>query len=239
MKETSIEPFIVFEDKDYFVVSKPPVMASLDERDTSRPSVLRLAQQYCPTAQLCHRLDKETSGALAIAKNQEAYRHLSIQFEKRKVEKTYHAVVPGIVELDNRRVDYPVAVSTKGNVRIDSVEGKPSVTVFNTLKVYHAHTLVECRPVTGRMHQIRIHLAALKAPIVADVLYGGTFVYLSSLKGRKFNLKKDTEELPLMSRVALHAYSLRFTGLDGNPVSAEAPYPKDLRALVVQLEKFS
>ena len=93
-------------------------------------------------------------------------------------------------------------------------------------------------PITGRMHQIRIHLACLKAPIVADSMYGGKDIFLSELK-KKFHLKQDTEELPLIRRVALHAHSLSFNLLDGSPIAVEAPYPKDFGVLVKQLEKFS
>jgi len=88
------------------------------------------------------------------------------------------------------------------------------------------------------MHQIRIHLAALNAPICADIMYGGVFTYLSEIK-RKFKLKQGTEELPLISRVALHAYSLTFTDMDGKEQKVKAPYPKDIRAFLRQLENNS
>ena len=121
-------------------------------------------------------------------------------------------------------------------VKIDRQQGKIAETIFNTLKVYKNHTLVECQPITGRMHQIRIHLTCLKAPIVSDELYGGSMLYLSSLK-KKFNLKQQTEEQPLVKRVALHAFSLTFKLMDGSPLTINAPYPKDLEVLVKQLEK--
>jgi 23S rRNA pseudouridine955/2504/2580 synthase len=87
------------------------------------------------------------------------------------------------------------------------------------------------------MHQIRIHLSCLKAPIVCDETYGGKMIFLSDLK-RKFNLKKDTEELPLIKRVALHAFSIGFHLLNGDKKRIEAPYPKDFAVLVKQLQKF-
>jgi 23S rRNA pseudouridine955/2504/2580 synthase len=100
---------------------------------------------------------------------------------------------------------------------------------------YRHHTLVECRPVTGRMHQIRVHIASIQAPILGDLVYGGKPFYLSSIK-RGFKVKKDTEEQPFMKRMALHAYSLEFLDLDGVPVKATAPYQKDMQALIRQLE---
>lgn len=117
------------------------------------------------------------------------------------------------------------------------MKGKPAETIFNSLKTYRDYTLVECIPITGRMHQIRIHLSCLKAPIVNDEQYGGKPVYLSELK-RNFNLKKNTDELPIMQRVALHAWSLRFRRMDGEFVTVEAPYPKDFGVLVNLLNKY-
>lgn len=234
------EDLILFENDDYIVVNKPPYIATLDERNADNPfSILRLARQYAGDAQVAHRLDKETSGVLAIAKNSEAYRHLAMQFEHREVTKRYHAVVNGVHDFDSISVYLPIlALPRDGVVRIDRQKGKEAETIFNTLKAYRQHTLVECIPITGRMHQIRIHLVCLKAPIVADETYGGKDAYLSQLK-RNFNLKKDTDEQPMMKRVALHAHSLSFSLLDGERIRIEAPYPKDLEVFVRLLEKYS
>jgi len=236
MKKITFQDIIIFENDNYIVINKPVGIASLTERDTSRNSILTLAKNHDKNLQLCHRLDKETTGVLAIAKNPEAYRNLSIQFEKRKTKKIYHAVTNGIQEMTDRLVNYRIAVSSKRNVRIDSVEGKKSETIFNTLKIYKKNTLIECELLTGRMHQIRIHLAAIKAPIVGDILYGGVYLYLSEIK-RKFKLKNNTEELPLIKRVALHAFRLEFKDIDGEPIVVEADYPKDMKGFLRQLEK--
>jgi 23S rRNA pseudouridine955/2504/2580 synthase len=236
MKPPEFKNLIVFENENYVVINKPPHFSSLDDRDKTKLSILDLARSQYPDPQLCHRLDKETSGVLAIAKNPEAYRHLSIQFEKRKTIKIYHAIAVGIHHFKDKIVNLPIAVSAKGNVRIDTAEGKPSETIFDTLEIYKYHTLLACKPLTGRMHQIRIHLACVDAPIVADKMYGGTDILLSDLK-RKFNLKQETEEEPLIKRVALHAYQLIFTDLDDKLITATAQYPKDIRALLTQLRK--
>jgi 23S rRNA pseudouridine955/2504/2580 synthase len=171
---------------------------------------------------------------LIIAKDPEAYRHMSLQFEKRTVTKIYHAVVDGLHQFENLLIDKPILKMEDGTVRI-AREGKPSQTYFSSLRSYRMHTLVECRPVTGRMHQIRIHLTVVNAPITGDVVYGGKPFYLSSVK-RGFNLKKFTDEEPLMKRMALHAYSLNFMDLKDTPIKIEAPYPKDFQALTRQLE---
>lgn len=226
---------ILFEDDDYVLVNKPPFLSTLEDRH-ERMNVLAVAREYVPTAQVCHRLDKDTSGVLAIAKNPEAYRHMSIQFEKRKVVKIYHAVVDGIHDFRNLLVDEPILKLEDGVVKLSRRDGKPAQTYFTSLRSFRMHTLVECRPVTGRMHQIRIHLASQKASITGDDTYGGKPFLLSQIK-RKFNLKKGTEEESFMKRMALHAYSLEFDDVAGNRQVVQAPYPKDLQALIRQLEQ--
>jgi 23S rRNA pseudouridine955/2504/2580 synthase len=230
----NFEDIIVFEDENYILVNKPPFLSTLEDRNESL-NLLRLAKSYVPDAQVCHRLDKDTSGVLAIAKNPEAYRHLSIQFEKRQVIKLYHAVVDGIHQFNETEVDQPILKQEDGIAKISKRDGRPAVTYFTSLKPYRHHTLVACKPVTGRMHQIRVHLAFLKASITGDELYGGKPFFLSQVK-RKFNLKKETEEQPLMKRMALHAFSLEFTNLSGAIHKSEAPYPKDMQVLLRQLE---
>lgn len=229
-----LEELILWEDDDYFVVNKPPFVSTLQDR-VDPINLLNLAKQYSDDAQACHRLDKDTSGAIAFAKNPEAYRHLSMQFENRQVDKVYHAVADGIQNFKDELVDAPIVKMDDGIAKISKREGKPAQTYFTSLRSYRFHTLIECHPVTGRMHQIRVHLAFLKAPITGDNQYGGKPFFLSSVK-RGFNLKKQTEEQPLINRMALHAYALKFTNLKGEKVEVVAPYPKDIQALIRQLE---
>jgi len=240
MKNIDFKDLIILENEDYIIINKPPYIASLDERtpDKAGISIIRMAKDYHADAQLCHRLDKETSGALAIAKHAEAYRNLAMQFEDRIVDKTYHAVVNGIHEFNENAVRLPIKQLKNGTVIIDREEGKEAETLFKTLEVFKQNTLVGCKPITGRMHQIRVHLQCLKASIVGDLQYGGKDLFLSEIK-RKFNLKQDTEEQPLIKRVALHASSLAFLGLDQVAIRATASYPKDITALLKQLRNFS
>ncbi|HEY9044665.1 MAG TPA: pseudouridine synthase [Ohtaekwangia sp.] len=230
----NLEELILFEDDDYVLINKPPFVSTLEDRH-DKVNLLGLAREYTDDAQVCHRLDKDTSGVLAIAKNPEAYRHMSMQFEKREVTKVYHAIVDGIHNFKDDLVDLPILKQDDGIVKISKREGKPAQTYFTSLQSYKLHTLVECRPVTGRMHQIRIHLATLKASITGDELYGGKPFFLSSVK-RGFNLKKQTEEQPIMKRMALHAYALTFADIKGETQTVNAPYPKDMQALIKQLE---
>lgn len=237
LKKQAFTDLILFENDDFFLINKPPHTATLDERhDDKGDSMLRQAKAYWPDAQVGHRLDKETSGVLIFAKHPAAYRHISMQFEHRQVTKIYHAVSSGIHDFEGVLVNLPIFPLKTGVVRIDKAEGKEAETVFNTLEVYKSHTLIECMPFTGRMHQIRIHLQCLKASIVMDELYGGEKIFLSDIK-RKFNLAKDTEELPLISRVALHARALNFGLMNDERQQVEAPYPKDMAALIHQLDK--
>jgi RluA family pseudouridine synthase len=223
---------ILFQDNDYVLINKPPFISTLDDR-VENQNILTIAREFVEDAQVCHRLDKDTSGVLAIAKNPEAYRHLSMQFENREVSKTYHAVVDGIHSFQEKSVEASILKLNDGTVKI-SREGKEALTYFTTKDTYKNHTLVECHPVTGRMHQVRIHLRLLKAPITGDDVYGGKPFFVSSVK-RGFNLKKETDETPLIKRMALHAFSLEFTLLNWQKVTVEAPYPKDFQALVKQL----
>lgn len=231
-KETDFRDLVLFENDDYFVVNKPPFLSTLEDRVDDQ-NVLTLAREVEPEAQAAHRLDKDTSGVLAIARNPEAYRHLSMQFEHREVTKIYHAVVDGSPGYLDEVVEARIQKQPDGVAKL-SPRGKDAETHFTTLDVFGQHALVECRPVTGRMHQIRIHLASLGTPITGDTLYGGKPFLVSSVK-RNYRVKKGTEEEPLMKRMALHAYSLAFSGLDGSSILVVAPYPKDLSALLNQL----
>ncbi len=237
MAKITFESLIIHEEEEYLIVNKPPFISSLEDRHDS-VNILAMAKNYCSTAQLCHRLDKETSGALVIAKTPEAYRWMSRLFEKREIKKVYHAVVAGIHQLNDVEIDAPIYVGGKGTVKIDRGQGKASVTKVKTEKAFKAHTLMACYPESGRMHQIRIHLAHQNMPIVGDLSYGGEHFYLSSIK-KNYYLKKDTEELPLIKRVALHAFQLHFVDLNNKNISVTAEYPKDFGVLIKQLEKNS
>ncbi|MCX2478049.1 RluA family pseudouridine synthase [Pedobacter sp. MC2016-15] len=238
MKYPVFKDLILFEDDNHIVVNKPPFVASLDERGGSgEVNILRLAKQYSEDAQVCHRLDKETSGAIIIAKNPEAYRSVSMQFEKRKIKKTYHAVVDGQYAFNELFIDLPILNDGNRSVTIDRKEGKRAETIFNSIKFYKHYTLVECKPITGRMHQIRIHLATQRAAICGDTLYKGKPVYLSAIK-KGYRIAKEDEEQPIMKRFALHAKHLIFKGLDDKDIEIEAPYPKDFATLIKLLDKF-
>lgn len=236
-KFPKFEDLIVHEDQNLIVINKPPFIASLDTRGGGEINILRLAKHYHQDAQICHRLDKETSGILLIAKNAETYRQVSMAFEHRQVDKVYHAVIDGIHVFENHTIDLPILNQGNKNVVIDRHQGKPSVTIFNSLQYFKHFTLVECRPITGRMHQIRIHLATQHAAITGDALYKGKPVFLSQIKKRGYSRSKNQEELPIMKRFALHAKQIKFT-LGNRQYDLQAEYSKDFATLLKQLNKY-
>jgi len=235
MKKQLLDDILLFENEDVLVINKSSGISTLDDRKDATNVLLEVKELY-PQIKNCHRLDKYTSGALLFAKNPETYRSISMQFQNRQVQKVYHAVVFGQTDFSNFEVNLPLIIKGSGNVNWDLRKGKASITTFNTLKNYKNFSLVECQPYTGRKHQIRVHLKYVQHPIIADLAYGGDFVFLSQIK-RNYQ-KSNHSEKPLIDRVALHAFSLGFELPKGKSVAIEAPYPKDFRILLKQLDKY-
>ncbi|MCO6494832.1 MAG: RluA family pseudouridine synthase [Bacteroidetes bacterium] len=228
---------VIFEDEHYLVIDKPSGVASLDEHVFSTPSVLRLLKDRYPGAQLCHRLDKETSGCLLASKHTEAYRHAAILFEKRLVDKTYIAICNGTSNFSKQIIDLPLQISGK-RVKVSHRYGKAAQTILNTIEQFKHFSVVECKPLSGRTHQIRVHLAEQNNPIVNDILYGGEAPLLSKIK-RHFHLSKNEEhESPIIERIALHASGLSFTSIDGKQISVQCTLSKDLEAFLKILRKY-
>lgn len=236
LRKIKFEDLIIKDLDDYTIINKPPFLSSLEDRNDPI-NILGLARSENAQYQICHRIDKETSGIIVLAKNPEAYKHFALQLENRQVKKVYHAVIKGKHQFENFEADEPL-YTTSNRSRVDFKLGKPSLTLLSTLQLFKKHTLIKCFPVTGRMHQIRAHLAFHEAPIVSDLLYGGKNSYLSEIK-RNYKFDNSGEETPMINRVALHAQAIAFKNLKESIVEINADYPKDFNVLLKQLNKYN
>lgn len=237
MIKFSLKNDTAFENDDYLAINKPAGISSLHERVADGSSVIERVHAKYPQYQLCHRIDKETSGVLLLAKNNEAFKHANLQFERRKVSKLYHAIAQGVHNFNDLEVDLPLVTTRSGRSSVNSLKGKDSKTIFNSIERFGHYTLVEAKPITGRLHQIRMHLAAQQAPIAGDALYGAKMPMLSELK-KNFSLGKYKEEKPMITRVALHAYNLKLKGMNDEDLDITAEYPKDLAVFLKLLRKY-
>ncbi len=235
-------PVIVYQDDAIVAVAKPPSYHTLPDRfRRDIPNLRGWLQQRLGEIFIVHRLDHDTSGVIIAARTPDAHRELSMQFEHRRVSKRYHAVVVGVVEQDAFDIDIPLlADPAKPGKVIPSARGKESLTRVRVCQRFQSATLLECEPVTGRQHQVRVHLAAVGHPLLVDPLYGvGDGVYLSALKPR-YKKSRHQDERPIINRATLHALSITFV----HPVlqremTVTAEHPKDFRALLQVLRKYS
>ncbi len=186
---------------------------------------------------IVHRLDQDASGVLLYARTLQAQRHLVRQFADRKVEKVYYALVTGCVTSDGQIGLSLVYDRRHQRVRPSAVgEGKPSLTHYRVLQRLAGNTLVECRPLTGRLHQVRAHLAAIGHPLTVDPLYGGGQAVLLSNYKPDYRPPRRHPERPLISRLTLHAARIAFVHpTTGAYLTIESPLPKDFRATIRQL----
>jgi len=179
---------------------------------------------------IVHRLDRGTSGLIIIAKNDLTHAKLSDMFARREIKKTYFAITTGIPEPEKGEIETYLARSNK-NPRTICVtnEGRYALTHYKTIKTWHYFALVEINPATGRMHQIRVHFAHIRYPILGDLLYNSRR-YVQSLVPQ--NMKKKVTELLVnhLRRQALHSWKLEFFHpITGYPISVSAPIPDDIQ----------
>jgi len=193
---------------------------------------------------LVHRLDKDTTGVVLVAKSIEAERALRAAFDAGEVRKTYLALVEGEHRLpdgEEEIIDLPIGPDERksGRMRVDRQHGKPSRTKVRVEQRFKGYTLLACEPLTGRTHQIRVHLREVGFPLAVDPYYGRRdSLSLSDFK-RDYRKKPGHVESPLVERLTLHARAIEFprVGAEGT-VRVESPLPKDLTRVVKQLAKF-
>jgi len=236
------KPEILFEDEHLILANKPPGLLSIPDRFApEKPNLLALLNRQYGKVWTVHRIDRETSGLICFARNEEAHRNLSLQFEQRAVEKTYLALLDGPAVPEEGTIDRPLAESqSQPGKMVVAKKGKAAITRYKVAERFRQFTLVEARIETGRTHQIRAHFESIGHPLAVDRLYGRREAfYLSEVKQKGFHLSREEEERPLLSRLPLHAWKL---ALDhphtGERLVFEAPLPKDFAAVLKQLRKW-
>jgi len=222
-----------YEDDDVLVVAKPPLVVTLPGKGHEKDSLLNgIFAKYGTKLQnlgrdrdfgLLHRLDKETSGLVMIALSAKAYDTLRAAFEQRQISKFYWAIVRGKPKHEKGLIRKPIAEfkgetgddpRTKKLARISSA-GKPSITAYRVLDSSHTGSLLECRAVTGRLHQVRVHLESINCPILGDGLYGPSSTRNAAM------------------RLALHAHRIVFPHpTSGERIDVRTPWPVDLKGVL-------
>ncbi len=232
---------IVFENKNFIAINKPAGLLSIPDREQSQPSLKDMLLAKYGKIFTVHRLDKDTSGIIVFAKDEATHKFLSQLFESRNVEKYYRGIVHGSPAGKKGTIDAPISEHPlhKGLMVVHR-NGKTSLTGYEVVEEHKSFSLMQFQLHTGRTHQIRVHAKNIGHPLACDELYGdGKPVLLSSLK-RNYKLSKhDEEERPILNRLALHSYRLKFTDADGKEVDLIAELPKDMRVLLLQLKKHS
>jgi 23S rRNA pseudouridine1911/1915/1917 synthase len=223
---------IIFENDDLLVVDKPAGMVVHPAAGHAGGTLVNAVLGHDPELEgvgdeqrpgIVHRLDKDTSGLIVVAKNDAAHRELQRQFKAREVEKTYLALLDGQPPTDRGRIEAAIGRDTRNRKRmaiVTAARGREAVTEYHVVESFAEHTLVAAHPLTGRTHQLRLHFAYLKCPIVGDTVYG-----------------RRTPSLPL-KRHFLHAtrLALKLPG-SGQPVQFEAPLPPELRRVLARLRE--
>ncbi len=233
----------LYEDDDLVVVNKPAGLLVVPDRfNHELPSLNKLLEvKMNQKIWVVHRLDRDTSGVICFAKNEQAHRYLSILFQERDVKKFYAGLVTGIVVPAEGRIEGAIAEHPAANGKmIVAKKGKIAVTDYKVVEQWPLYSLLQFQIHTGRTHQIRVHMQSIGHPLVCDELYGDGKPFLLSAIKRKYRMsEKDEEEKPLLSRLALHAYRIEFEKEDGTIVNAEATLPRDIAACVKQLNKWT
>ena len=236
---------IIYEDSDLIILNKQSGILVHPARGNTHGTLVNALAFYSNELSsglgefrpgIVHRLDRDTTGVMVIAKNDTAQWKIARQFELRQVNKTYLAIVHGTPELDADRIKVPLGVHPKIREKfaVRPEIGKESITYYEVLEAFRGFSLLKMTPKTGRTHQIRVHLSHLKHPIVADDMYGGALVYPWQLAD-----SEPAVEEPVINRFALHAFSIEFKHPTTQKiVKFEAPLHDDMQNLLDMLRKY-
>lgn len=244
---------LLFENDDFVVVNKPPGLLSIPDRfDNNLPSLAKNLERQYGKIFVVHRLDKDTSGVILFAKNEQSHRYFSGLFQNRKVDKIYLGLVTGKMWEKEGRIETPIldhpgkggkmktGKKSSASGKASGSKGKTALTTFEVLQSFDLYTLLKLQIFTGRTHQIRVHLQSIGHPIAMDDLYGSNRPFYLSMIKRNYRIGKyQEEEKPMMSRMALHASELHFIDGKGQKHAFNAPLPKDFQAVLKQLRKLS
>ncbi|MCK5075762.1 MAG: RluA family pseudouridine synthase [Calditrichia bacterium] len=251
---------ILYEDNDIIVVNKPAGLLTIpDHWDKEKACLKEILESNLKKNNtsgkifVVHRLDKDTSGVMVFAKNSLAHKNLSLQFENREVSKKYLAVVWGHPFPSEGLIDEPISKKMKkgGQKFVDHKNGLKSQTKYKTIKKYKDFSLIEAAPFTGRMHQIRVHMAHLGNSLAVDLVYSNPEkigIEIGDIKRRAFkknkrnrkNIKKEEETRYIIERLTLHASELSLLHSESKKKLAfSALLPKDFSSLLKQLDKWN
>ncbi len=235
----SLATLIVFENDDFVAINKPSGLLTIPDRAQSEKSLKEYLKDKYGDIFTVHRLDKDTSGLVLFAKNEETHKYLCRIFEERLIEKYYVGIVLGQPTNKSGSIEAPIGENPahKGLMNVHR-NGKPAHTTYEVMDANKHFSMVSFQLHTGRTHQIRVHSKEIGHPLACDELYGdGKPVLLSAVK-KKFKLSKhDEAERPMISRLALHSFKLIFETATGEKMELVADVPKEFRALMTQLKK--
>ncbi|HEX4132235.1 MAG TPA: RluA family pseudouridine synthase [Pirellulales bacterium] len=239
---------ILYEDDALAAINKPPAMVVHPGRGHWRGTLAAALQFHfnrlssvggATRPGIVHRLDRDTSGIIIVAKDDQTHQALTQQFERRTVEKEYFAVVAGVPTLDRELVDLPIGVHPqqreKMAVRRHHAASRHAQTFFEVVERFDGFAAVRARPKTGRTHQIRVHLATLGCPVLCDRLYGSR----ARITRGELRRRPEEDDTLLIDRQALHAWRLSIDHpRTGERMTFEAPLPNDIERVIEALREF-
>ena len=222
---------IVYEDKDILIINKPQGLVVHPAPGHYEHTLVNAILNHCTDLSgingvirpgIVHRIDKDTSGLICIAKNDEAHHFLSEQLKDHKMNREYYALVKGVIKENHGKIDLPIGRSRadRKKMAVNAENGKPAITFFDVIERYKDHTLIKCKLVTGRTHQIRVHMAYIDHPVEGDPLYNK----------RNAHLLTDNGQLLVAYKLNLIHPSTK------KEVSFEIPLPNYFKDIISQLD---